>query len=85
MNGEKMLAERICNQCAKSIVDELGGYTLGGISLGEEYAKRCYREGVHDIIEVSRREMALRHWVSAVGYGNNGEFEIFISNYIQNC
>lgn len=83
--NERDLAEKICNECAKSIVDELGVWALGGLSLGEEYAKRQYRKKDYDVIEVSRREMALRHWVSVVGYGKDGEFQIVMSNYIQNC
>lgn len=82
---ERDLAEKICNECAKRIVDEQGGYTLGGISLGEEYVKHYYEEGGHDVIEVSRREMALRHWVLAVGYNNDGTFAVVMADSIQNC
>ena len=82
---ERDLAERLCRECAKSIVDELGGYSIGGITLGEEYAKKAHKEGVKDVLLVSQHKMALRHWVSAVGYGKDGEFQIIMSNYIQNC
>ena len=82
---ERELAERICEKYAKKIVDANGGDTFGGIMLGYEYARMMYREGGHDVMQVSQHEMALRHWVSAVGYGKNGEFLIIISNNIQNC
>ena len=82
---ERELAERICEKYAKKIVDANDGFSLGGISLGEEYAQMMYREGGHDVMQVSQHEMALRHWVSAVGYGKDGEFQIIMSNYIQNC
>ena len=82
---ERELAERICEKYAKKIVDANDGFSLGGISLGEEYEKIMYCEGGHDVMEVLRCEMALRHWVSAVGYGKDGKFQIIMSNYIQNC
>ena len=83
--NEKDLAERICEKYAQRIVDENEGFSLGGISLGEEYAKMMYREGGHDVMQISQHEMALRHWVAAVGYAEVGKFQIIMSNYIQNC
>lgn len=82
---EKELAEKICNECAKSIVDELGTWTMGGASLGEEYARRCYRKGGYDVREVSKRQAALAHWVVSVGYSNDEEFQVIMSDHIQNC
>ena len=82
---ERDLAEKVCNECAKAIVDEQGGISMGGISLAEAYAKREYRKGSYDVMQIGLVSQALRHWVSAVGYADNGEFQIVMSNYIQNC
>ena len=44
MEEEKRLAVSICNMYAKQIVDENGGVTMGGITLGEKYAERRYKK-----------------------------------------
>lgn len=83
--NERDLAEKVCNECAQAIVDEQGGISMGGISLGQEYAQREYRKDNCDPVKIWKVEQALRHWVWAVGYADNGEFQIIMSNYIQNC
>ena len=82
---ERELAYNICRVSAQNIVDANGGISMGGITLGEKYAERRYRAGDSDVMDISECQMALRHWVSAVGYDNDGKFEIEMSDYIQNC
>jgi hypothetical protein len=82
---EKELAENICRVHAQDIVDAEGGVTLGGITLGEKYAERLYRAGGYDPVEVSKYEMALRHWVDAAGYGKDGKFVCVMATSIRNC
>ena len=82
---EKELAYNICRVMAQSIVDENGGITMGGISFGEAYAQRRHKAGDSDVMDISECQMALRHWVNAVGYGKDGKFQVIMSNYIQNC
>jgi len=84
MNTERNLAQSICNVFAQKIVDENDGYSLGGISLGEKLFEKLSRKGGYRLEELSEWQMACRHWVSAVGY-DNGEFQVVLSNYIQNC
>ena len=78
---EKELAKKVCDTFAKEIVDSLGGITLGGIALAEEYFKKF---GSVDFEESYKRQMAIRHWVEAAGYAVNGEFEVLYSNHILN-
>lgn len=79
---EKELARKVCTTFAKEIVDSLGGVTLGGVRLAEEYFKKY---GSVDFDESYKRQIAIRHWVEAAGYGISGEFEVLYSNHIQNC
>ena len=85
MEEEKRLAVSICNMYAKQIVDENGGVTMGGITLGEKYAERRYKKGDNDILDISKCQMALRHWVCSVGYEKEDVFHIIISHHILNC
>lgn len=82
---ERELASNICKVSAQNIVDLSGELTLGGIELSSRYAERLYKAGGFDILEISQYSQALRHWVEAVGYNANGEFEIVLSNHIINC
>lgn len=82
---EKELAYNICRVSAQSIVDANGGVSMGGILLSDAYAQRRYNAGDNDVMDISECQMALCHWVSAVGYNNDNKFEIVMSNYIQNC
>lgn len=79
---ERELAKKVCDTFAKEIVDSLGGVTLGGITLAEEYFKKF---GQVDFEESYKRQIAIRHWVQAAGYGVSGEFEVLYSNHINNC
>lgn len=82
---ERDLAQNICRVMAQSIVDDNGGISMGGISLGEAYAQRRYKSGDTDVMDIAECQQALCHWVEAVGYNSDGKFEIIISNHIQNC
>ena len=79
---EKELAKRVCDTYAKEIVDSLGGVTLSGATLAEEYFKKY---GDVDFEESYNRQMAVRHWVEAAGYGINGDFQVLYSSNILNC
>ncbi len=82
---ERQLVENICRVHARSIVDDLGGITVGGITLGEEYAKKLHKAGGMDAREVGEIEMALRHWVDAAGYDKDGKFVYVMASSIRNC
>ena len=82
---ERQLAENICRVHARSVVDSLGGITIGGASLGEAYAAQLNKAGGYDLKEVTEIETALRHWVSSAGYDKNGKFHCVFASTIQNC
>lgn len=76
---ERELAENICRCHARTLVDEAGGITLGGIALADRYAAMWHGFNTADC------EQALRHWVEAAGYDREGNFKYIISDTIQNC
>ena len=76
---ERELAENICRCHAKTIVDEAGGITLGGIAFADRYAAMWHGFNTEDC------EQALRHLVEAAGYDREGNFKYIISDTIQNC
>ena len=83
---EKELAQHIANSSvARRIVDEMGGITIDGATLSEKYAEKMYSSCPNDILEIDKKIMAIRHWVTCVGYGDNGELEVVMSGYIRNC
>lgn len=83
---EKELAAHIANSgIAKRIVDEMGGITIGGATLCDEYMKAMYKSCPNYLTEIERNAMALRHWIAAAGYNKAGDFEVIVSTYIQNC
>ena len=84
--NEKELANKIANRVAKSIVDECGGITLGGSTLADKYAERCYKEcNGEDIMAITFKSMAISHWVACAGYNRKGEFQIIMNKSIKNC
>lgn len=83
---EKELAKAIAySGMAKRIVDEMGGITIGGATLCDEYMKAMYKSCPNYLMEIERNAMALRHWIAAAGYNKAGDFEVIVSTYIQNC
>lgn len=82
---ERQLAENICKVAARNLVDDNGGVSMGGISLAEAYAQRHYKAGGYDPKDVDECAAALRHWVEAAGYDENGNFQYIITKAIQNC
>lgn len=69
---ERELAENICRVHARTLVDEAAGVTLGGADLAERHYA-LWKD--HDCAQ------ALRHWVEAAGYDQNGKFKYIISNH----
>lgn len=83
---ERELAKAIASSgMAKRIVDDLGGVTIGGETMAEKYMEMMYKSCPNRLMEIHRNAMALRHWIDAAGYSPNGDFEIIVSNTIQNC
>ena len=80
---EREYARSLCERFGRRIVDEEGGVTMGGIIFSERYAKLMYRLGKDE--EVTKGQMALRHWVKAVGYDPFDDFVILMSDSILNC
>lgn len=82
----KELAIRISRSfIIREIVDEMGGITLGGVTIGDKYFEKmiCKRpQSFHAIVKESN---SLRHWLQAAGYDEKGTFKIVIANTIQNC
>ena len=81
---EKELAYNISRIHAQSIVDSNGRGTMNGMTLGKKYAEWLYKAGGYNAMAIADAEMALCHWVSSVGYDQNGKFQIIISEFIQN-
>lgn len=61
---------------ARKIVNEMGGVTLGGITLSEKYAEHMYGSCPNSIQEIDRGAMAIRHWVWSVGYDKNMRYTV---------
>ena len=59
-----------------TIVDEAGGITLSGSILADKFREKW--GGSYDTAEC---EEALRHWVEAAGYDENGVLTVVYSNY----
>ena len=83
--NERQLAENICRVHAQTLVDSLGGATVGGAVLADKYAERLNGAGGYDAAMVAECSMALRHWVLAAGYNDDGSFNYIISTSILNC
>lgn len=83
---EKELAYHIANSgIVQKIVDDMGGVTLGGVTISERYLEMMYKSCPNQVIEISKNANALRHWVLYAGYNPTlGVFEVCISNSIQN-
>lgn len=81
---ERELAQNISNTHAQMIIDDNGGLTMDGSTLGKKYAERLHKAGGFDIKDVTTYEEALRHWVLAAGYGKGGRFTVIMSNHILN-
>lgn len=80
---EKELAYKLCHAHGKMLIDKyFGGVTAGGNALGEAYFRHFC--GI-DSEDAYKGFMAIRHWVSAVGYGGDDNIEVVMSNSIQNC
>lgn len=79
MRNERELAENICRCHARTIVDEAGGITLGGVGMAEGFAAMWHN------VNTTECELALRHWVESAGYDSEGNFKYIISNHILNC
>lgn len=83
---EKELAWHLANSSVvRRIVDEMGGITIDGATLSEKYAEKMYNSCPNNVLEIDEKIMAIRHWVTCVGYENNGELKVVISGYIRNC
>jgi hypothetical protein len=80
---ERDLAYNICRCMASDIVDANGGVSMGGGSFSEAYANRRYKAGDKNVADIAECAGALRHWVSSVGYDEDGKFEIIMSDYKQ--
>ena len=59
-----------------TLVDEARGATLGGRTLAEKFQEKW--GGSYDVSECVE---ALRNWVVAAGYNDDGVFEVEYSNY----
>ena len=82
---EKRIAYRIARTIAHYFVNANGGITIDGATLCDMYADYLYRKGCDDVMRIEKLTLPLRHWVSAVGYDKDGEFQIVMSDSIQNC
>ena len=47
--------------------------------------KDATKKGDNDVLDISKCQMALRHWVYSVGYEKEDVFHIIISHSILNC
>lgn len=82
---ERQLAENVVKCHGRTIVDEMHGVTIGGMTFGEKYAEKLFKGGGFSVEEVGKIEMACRHWVEALGYNDDGSFVYIMANAIRNC
>jgi len=80
---EREIAENICRAMARNLVDENGGFSMGGTTLAEKYSERQFKAG-YDIQMIAKHANALRHWVVAAGYDLDNSFRVVLSNNILN-
>ena len=74
---ERDLALHVAKAQAPAIVDDFNGMTLGGSTIAEKYNEKWSAAG-YDVTEAAE---AIRHWVVSAGYGNDGKFQVIMSNF----
>ena len=77
---EKTLAYNTAKAHAQTIVDEMGGVTLGGATIADRFFEKWTAAGHR----IGREYDALRHWLMAAGYDNDGRFTIIMSSHFIN-
>lgn len=80
LESERAVAEWVCNNYVKAIIDEHYGLTMGGLTLAERLMEKWH---VQPPVSVSASVAAdaVRHWVIAAGYDSNEEYTYRLSKH----
>lgn len=74
--SERELAYYTARAHAQTIVDKMGGVTIGGATLSDRFFEKWSAAGFN----VDKEAASLRHWVLSAGYSQDGQFIIIYSN-----